>query len=295
MDYSDLVFDDLLKFPELSSKILKNHLESELFNIQEFPVSIKTENLENLVNEAYEVTIKSEPKDNSDNIQEFNQFPIVLDSFSISQTDILFFNTELSKIKQEFQVSNKKGSPKAPKNDHQTQNPSLKCDKCGKSFINRKKIAAHMKVHKSLTKCKICNSMLKPDSIYGHMRTIHPTTNEKFNCTICGKTFKDKIFLKNHENTHDKKYECKFCKRKFSQKHELSTHVSKKHENPNSFECKTCGKYFNFKKVLKSHEKTHDSNRQKAHKCGQCDYASDNSHHLIRHMNVHKKKRESNA
>lgn len=311
MHQPNLVFDDLLNFSELSSQVIEiksknlnkstkieSKLESEQqfvnYNIQGSSLNIKAEVMDNPVQEYSKIVIKSEPDDvsmtESNNIQRFSSQPIVLDSFSISQTEFLFFETKFSNIKQESQVTDEESlteSQKATEMDQQSQvspNQSLKSKKREKSFNNKKKTTKDMKSQQNKIKCKICNSIMNPHSIYKHMRTVHPKTDEKFSCKICGKTFNNKMFLKNHELTHDKKFECKICKKKFPQSYLLKSHVSKMHENPNSFECKTCGKTFNIRNTLKNHEKTHDPNRIKPYKCGHCDYAFDESGNLKRHV-----------
>jgi len=308
MDHSDLVFDDLLNISELSSQVIEikstnlnkstkieSKLESEQqfvnYNIQGSSFNIKTEVMDNPVQEYSKIVIKSEPDDvsmtESNKIQGFSSQPIVLDSFSISQT-------EFSNIKQESKVTDEESSTESQKatemdqqsqvSPKQSQIPSLKSKKREKSFNNKKKTTKDMKSQQNKIKCKICNSIMNPHSIYKHMRTVHPKTDEKFSCKICGKTFNNKMFLKNHELTHDKKFECYICKKKFPQSYLLKSHVNKMHENPNSFECKTCGKTFNIRSILINHEKTHDPNRIKPYKCGHCDYAFDESGNLKRHV-----------
>ncbi|KAL7014290.1 hypothetical protein ACKWTF_015846 [Chironomus riparius] len=304
MDYSDLVFEDLIKFPELASKIFGNRkqnpkLEPENYGNSELELQtgssyIKLEPQDNCT-QKFPAKIKSEDVQTDNNQAVFyQQLPIILDSFSIHQTDLIFFTTENFNQQTQFKEASNKSKP-APDNDYQkspekSQNKQRKCDKCEKSFPNRKHLYFHMKIHENRIPCEICSISIKPYLLRRHKQTQHLITDEKFNCNICGKTFKRLKLLTNHEKTHDKKFECKICKNKFAHGHELNEHVSKKHENPNAFECKICEKKFNLKKVLIRHEKTHEGKQQKELKCEHCDYSSDDIRNLRRHKNkMHKK------
>ncbi|CAG9798417.1 unnamed protein product [Chironomus riparius] len=172
MDYSDLVFEDLIKFPELALKIFGRTLGNSSNVSIKLEPEFENDNL--FINED---NLKLEPKNEKDNLQE----------------DIIKFED----------------------NSHTN----------------------HMKIHQPRIQCKVSSKL---QTLNQHNKTKHYKIqlkfNEKFNCKICGKTFK------NNKNLKD--------------------HISKKHENPKSFECKTCGKKFDWKRNLVRHEKTHNKNQR---------------------------------
>ena len=53
----------------------------------------------------------------------------------------------------------------------------------------------------------------------------------KFECKVCGKTFKAKRHLSVHSKIHSKSYEgqCNICDRKFVQKYNMKLHMRKLH------------------------------------------------------------------
>lgn len=313
MDYSDIVFEDLIKYPELatiifgkSAQILPMPSKTEIklepaqkiktINIQESFINIKSEVKDNLVQNTQmsTITVKSEHfsvKEDSQNHNNAQQLPVILDSFSISKTEPMFLATENFNINKQSQLHVSSTKPKTSRNSSkQSQTSSLKCDKCGRTFISKVKLSWHMKTHEQRVKCQICNIFIKPYLLRDHNKAQHSAADEKFNCKICEKSFKRIKFLKLHESTHDKKFECQICNQKFSHNHELVTHVSNKHEKPNSFECKICGKKFSLKKSLPRHEKAHEGKKQKEHKCGECFSSFDDLQKLRKHVNrMHKK------
>ena len=135
MDYSDLVFEDLLKFPELSSKIFgkikeessdlmtkvepkfESEKQNENFNIQESSVK----QLQHAQEPSVEIKF-----DQTENIQDCNyqaayyqQFPVILNSFSIPQTGLIFFVAENFNQQSQFMDSSTKFTPAPDENDSQ--------------------------------------------------------------------------------------------------------------------------------------------------------------------------------
>ena len=81
-----------------------------------------------------------------------------------------------------------------------------------------------------------------------------------YQCNHCGKQFKDKYYLRKHENVHTrvKKYVCDVCGKSFNQNSGLYTH-KKLHLDQTPFKCAVaeCGKAFTTKNSLISHSSEH--------------------------------------
>ena len=160
------------------------------------------------------------------------------------------------------------------------------CDFDGNIFNSKEGLRNHMKVHYRLIECEICYKILKPTSMYIHMKT-HEIRESFHQCRICSKTFKTAYYLAVHEKIHNKKFKCQICHKLFPIKSNLDRHIKEYHDNPKSFECGICGTKFSQKNILTFHQKTHDKNRQKAFRCHRCDYATDNTSHFKNHQNFH--------
>ncbi|KAG5669478.1 hypothetical protein PVAND_017365 [Polypedilum vanderplanki] len=161
------------------------------------------------------------------------------------------------------------------------------CDFDGKIFLTRKELSNHIKCHKAMKKCEICEKEVK--DLRNHMRQVHSSNNEKFECVICLKNFKKQVSLKNHLQTHKKNFQCQICGRKFSRVCDLKEHM-RFHDG--AFRCEICFKKFGQKGHLKTHSKIHDKNRSKPHKCHHCDYSTDRKHRLTSHLKIHDENRE---
>lgn len=149
----------------------------------------------------------------------------------------------------------------------------------------RKNLKKAKKAGDTLLKCDYCVYTTRfKEHLTSHMNT-HATTRN-YMCSDCGQTFKWSHSLKRHQRTHapssDFRYTCKFCLKTFQRKDHLSIHESLHTSTGTSFPCSECGATFKNKKTLTGHIKTH--NTEKAFKCGQCDSEFTRKASLNRHI-----------
>ncbi|KAG5669502.1 hypothetical protein PVAND_017389 [Polypedilum vanderplanki] len=148
------------------------------------------------------------------------------------------------------------------------------CDLDGKTFKTKEKLYKHMRYHHltQFKECQICGKNTK--SLDHHMKQVHTTETDKIQCQICKKIYKIKNTLKIHLKTHNKQHQCQLCGKKIARIVELKQHL-KTYENQFAFRCEQCQKNFVSLANLRNHWKIHDKNRQKQHKCQQCEYSTD--------------------
>ena len=98
--------------------------------------------------------------------------------------------------------------------DHKRKfHTSLKCDYCEVTISNDKNMKRHVKLkHRGLTPSRARSlEMRKP-----------PTTEKRFECDECKKTFHDKSTLNRHKKIHT--FVCKTCEKVFLSKEDLNKH-----------------------------------------------------------------------
>ncbi|XP_073524648.1 gastrula zinc finger protein XlCGF66.1-like [Phyllobates terribilis] len=107
-----------------------------------------------------------------------------------------------------------------------------------------------------------------------------------FECSECGKHFKNKSHLTVHEKTHrnEKPFPCSECGKCFSKKSSLVEH-RKKHTGEKPFTCLECGKSFNRKAYLIGHQRTHAG--VKPFSCSECSRSYNHKSSLMKHLTNH--------
>ncbi|XP_062978555.1 zinc finger protein 287-like [Elgaria multicarinata webbii] len=103
-----------------------------------------------------------------------------------------------------------------------------------------------------------------------------------YECPECGKSFRAKHLLLDHQNSHtEKQYE---RGKSFPCENKLMTHQIA-HTGVKPFLCAECGEDFYWEDALMSHMKTHGF--QPAHECSECGQSFDQRDQLVRHQRSH--------
>ncbi|XP_049867821.1 zinc finger protein 62 homolog isoform X1 [Pectinophora gossypiella] len=133
--------------------------------------------------------------------------------------------------------------------------------------------------------CPACNKpRMNALSLQYHYRSLHLKKDGGW-CSVCGKTFKDYRYFRNHERLHKvEKYICDICGMKFLFRNLIITHL-KEHLNIRNYICDTCGKSFKRNNALTGHIRAfHTVN--KAVICDHCGKKYKNRYNLRLHMKM---------
>lgn len=88
-------------------------------------------------------------------------------------------------------------------------------------------------------------------------------------CDICGKSYNNKSYLKEHKRRHEdtKEFKCSLCDRRFNMDKDLKNHI-KSHLKERAFSCAICDKRFTRKSLLNYHMRIHTGERP--YECNIC-------------------------
>lgn len=153
--------------------------------------------------------------------------------------------------------------------------PQVDCH-CGKKLSTWKRLMDHRLRHKGNDElqCLDCKLIYKTQQAYEkHVEKKHGKNAIKFICSICGRSFKEKQILKNHEKIHlpdelKLKYPCTQCDKKFTNSSCLKVHIARIHEKVAYFFCEVCGKGCTTKSDLICHMDKHV--QEKNYPCDIC-------------------------
>ena len=137
-------------------------------------------------------------------------------------------------------------------------------------------------------KCNVCGKGFKLRSgLQQHERT--HSSDRPYVCHDCGKLFRQPTHLQQHMRIHtgEKPYDCTFCDKSFRQRTILNQHL-RIHTGEKPYVCMECGKQFRQKAILDQHYRTHLGDKPFA-----CPHPACRKHFrematLISHMKCHK-------
>lgn len=128
--------------------------------------------------------------------------------------------------------------------------PKVQCW-CGSILNSWKRLMAHKSKHTkkkeefSCTECKTSYNTLV--AYEKHFQSKHGPDKIRYICSQCGKEFKERQILKNHEKIHlpeelRPKCACIECEKTFVNSHSLKIHVARVHRKIALHTCELCGK-----------------------------------------------------
>ena len=142
------------------------------------------------------------------------------------------------------------------------------CTECGKAYMHRRSLMEHCRKHHSAPgsgpnfSCALCEkTFMRADELQAHTNTVH--TNQKpFQCEICKRSFVCKRNARPYRHachmasTESVKYKCTWpsCGKEFRAKHYLKEHENI-HKNPGRYRCHVCFQSFTFRQQLLRHTK----------------------------------------
>ncbi|CAL8068564.1 unnamed protein product [Orchesella dallaii] len=139
----------------------------------------------------------------------------------------------------------------------------FKCSRCGETVTGLQAKKEHDadrdRTCLVLHYCSTCGKgYTSAQRLESHMRKVH--IENRFKCTICDKTFKAKLNLRNHmaaRHSLERPHNCVHCGKKYATRNYLQCHLAKVHQVETSGEkkhyCPTCKKSFGRKELLDSH------------------------------------------
>ena len=220
-------------------------------------------------------TVKSELQDyyDVDNANESVENTDVSNTTDYIMQDQNDTEEPVNMVKNE-NLENKDGEEKPNENTNLVKTESIETD-INKESGDPMKVKEEMQ--KSINKdknikygCKLCGKSFK-DFLYlkDHIHFIHEG-KKNHKCGTCGETFGYKAKLHLHMSIHSNdKFACGQCNRVFGKESTLQKHVSIVHEGVKMYKCEFCSKDFTTKAMLKLHIETqHEIETVACHLCG---------------------------
>ncbi|XP_058053398.1 zinc finger and BTB domain-containing protein 24-like [Anopheles bellator] len=178
---------------------------------------------------------------------------------------------------------NKKVFSKSHQRFHDEVHRSVRhsCNRCSKTYLHKRDLELHRKVHDTLHHCTRCAASFASSlQLHTHKKEKH-LPREKFKCNLCPLQFTLKGNLTKHLIVHkgDRSFICNDCGKAFVRpnalRHHLLSHRVKR------YQCQTCCKEFIDARNLERHLKTHS--KLKGFKCAVCGVTSTRRDNIVRH------------
>lgn len=165
------------------------------------------------------------------------------------------------------------------------------------AFIQKKKTRhkakKELKGEMAAVSCRYCRKLfLNKEQFLPHpCKGQHTDKGRKFVCTICGRSFAQKIGLQYHNiymHNGERKAACPHCSYWAPDKAKLSVHL-RKHSKIRPFVCEFCNASFKFRSTYKNHVARHTNSGK--HVCTQCNKTFLILSELEEHSQIHSLKR----
>lgn len=175
------------------------------------------------------------------------------------------------------------------------QSPCL-CLICGKLFTGDRTLSRHMKLHNSSDEshpCTECGRKFKQRRyLLDHNRKVHNLYADEGQaiCEICDQQFQNKRLLQIHKQTHPfvekRNFPCTMCSHSAKCAYDLRRHIETHSIENRSFECPICHRKL-LPRYANDHMKSHDLTR--SFECKECGKQFTRAKTLKRHENTHQK------
>ena len=152
----------------------------------------------------------------------------------------------------------------------------MKCNICGKEFVNRDFRNRHARTHKEKEKgkCQICNKVCYlGDSLNRHTER---HLSKTFPCDICNISLMSKLSLayhikKVHGEQSEESHQCFQCQNFFTSTEKLAAHLKRVHKSESSVTCPVCFKLMKPKSINSHMNEFHgDPDEKIMFNCDQC-------------------------
>ena len=136
------------------------------------------------------------------------------------------------------------------------------CQECEYESYSFVRFYYHKKRHTNkevdMVFCDICGKKMNKSTLKQHIDYVHKRKKDNVQCSDCGQIFERQHQLLKHQNlvhSTDEKFDCEVCGRRFSRVAAKENHMKCHREG--TFPCEMCGKLLKRKKTLVSHMRTH--------------------------------------